>query len=270
MMLTEQQIERYSRQIILKEVGGKGQEKLLNSRALIIGAGGLGSPAALYLAAAGVGTIGIADGDVVDLSNLQRQILHFSLDVNKAKVDSASEKIAQINPDIKVRTYNEKVFAHNIGNITKDYDFIIDGTDNFSAKFLINDLCVLNKKPFSHAGILKFYGQTITYLPGNACYRCLFKEPPPKGAVPSCSEAGIIGVVAGILSIIQATEAIRYFLGIGELLTNTLLNFDALGMNFRKVNIKPNRMCPICGDNPIITELTDSEQPLCDLKRPTK
>ena len=267
MPLTEQQIERYSRQLILREVGGKGQEKLLNSKVLIIGAGGLGSPAALYLAAAGVGTLGIVDNDVVDLTNLQRQVLHFTSDLGKPKVQSAREKIAAMNPDVKVMTYQERVSAHNIMEIIADYDFVIDGTDNFPAKFLINDACVFLGKPFSHGGILRFEVQTMTYVPGSASYRCVFDAPPPKGVVPSCSEAGILGVVAGVLGTIQAAEALKYLLSQGKLLTDRMLIFDAYRMNFRVVSIGKNRDCPICGENPSITELVDHEQPVCDLKR---
>ncbi|MDH7604678.1 MAG: molybdopterin-synthase adenylyltransferase MoeB [Melioribacter sp.] len=266
MEFTESQIERYSRQIILKDVGGIGQQKLLNGKVLIVGAGGLGSPAALYLAAAGVGTIGIIDGDAVDLTNLQRQIIHFTPDVNKPKVESAKEKIEKLNPDVKVITYKERLNAENIIDIIKSYDFIIDGTDNFPTKFLINDACVMIKKPFSHAGILRFNGQTITYTPGNTCYRCIFKEPPPKGLIPTCSEAGILGSVAGVLGTIQATEALKYLLGIGNLLINKLLTFDAFEMKFREISLKKNKNCLICGDNPTITELKEYEQPVCDLK----
>lgn len=268
-MLTETQIERYSRHIILKEVGGKGQQKLLDGRVLIIGAGGLGSPIALYLAAAGVGTIGIADADDVDLSNLQRQVIHFTSDVGKPKVESAREKMEAINPDVKVRTYKEWVSAANIGSIIADYDFIIDGTDNFAAKFLINDACVLAGKPYSHGGILQFVGQTITILPGQStCYRCIFPEPPPKDAIPTCSQAGVIGVLPGVIGSIQATEAIKFLLGKGELLTGRILMYDALGMKFRTVEIKRNRSCPICGEHPTITELRDELDALtvCDLK----
>lgn len=266
MNLTEEQIERYSRHIILKDVGGAGQEKILQAKVLIIGTGGLGAPAALYLAAAGVGTIGLVDGDTVDLSNLQRQVIHFTADVNRLKVDSAREKIEALNPDVKVVTYPERVHAENIAAIIKDYDFIIDGTDNFPAKFLINDACVLHSKPFSHGGILRFDGQTMTYLPGSACYRCVFNSPPPKGAVPTCSEAGILGAVAGMLGTIQAAEALRYILGKGKLLTNRLLIFNALDMEYRQVNIRQNPECPICGERPIITKLVDYEQPVCDLR----
>jgi adenylyltransferase/sulfurtransferase len=267
MNLTEEQIVRYSRHIILKDVGGGGQEKILQSKVLVIGAGGLGAPAALYLAAAGVGTLGIVDGDRVDLSNLQRQIIHFTPDVDQPKVESASQKIAALNPDVKVITYPTRVTAENILDIIKDYDFIIDGTDNFPAKFLINDACVLAGKPYSHGGILRFNGQTMTYVPGSACYRCVFSEPPPKGAVPSCSEAGILGVVAGILGTIQAAEALRYIIGKGKLLTDRLLTFDAMDMEFRDICFRKRAKCPVCGEHATITELIDYEQPACDLRR---
>jgi adenylyltransferase/sulfurtransferase len=267
MGLTESQIERYSRQILLKDVGGSGQEKILSSKVLVIGTGGLGAPAALYLAASGVGTIGIVDGDNVDISNLQRQVIHFTNDIGKPKVESAREKMTAINPDVKVISYNERVFASNIAEIISGYDFIIDGTDNFPAKFLINDACVLNNKPFSHGGILRFDGQTMTYVPGNACYRCVFKEPPPKGAVPTCSEAGILGPVAGMLGTIQAAEALKYILGKGKLLTDRLLIFNAFEMNFRTVGIKKNPDCAVCGKNPTITAPQDYEQPSCDIPR---
>ena len=268
MNFSEEQLERYSRHIILAEVGVKGQEKIMQAKVLIIGVGGLGSPAALYLAAAGCGTIGLVDGDCVEVSNLQRQVIHFTPDIGKPKVISAKEKIEKINPEVKVNTYKERVFARNITDIIKDYDFIIDGTDNFPAKFLINDACVFSKKPFSHGGILKFDGQTMTYLPKiSACYRCVFGTLPPKGAVPSCSQAGILGAIAGMLGTIQAAEALKYFVQKGELLTNRLLIFDALNMNFRTVKIRKNPECPVCGDKPTITKLIDQEQPACDLRK---
>jgi len=268
MDLSEQQLERYSRHIILKDVSVEGQEKIMKGKVLIIGAGGLGAPVALYLAAAGVGTIGLADGDVVDLSNLQRQVIHFTPDVGKQKVLSAKEKINQMNPDVKVITYPKRVFANNIADIIKDqdYDFIIDGTDNFPAKFLINDACVFLKKPFSHGGILRFDGQTMTYVPGKACYRCIFGFAPPLDAVPSCSQAGILGAVAGMLGTIQAAEALKYLVGTGELITNRLLIFNASDMRFRSVNVKKNTQCPVCGDHPTITRLADEQQKACDLK----
>lgn len=267
MSLRDDQIDRYSRHIILQDVGGKGQEKILASKVLIIGTGGLGAPAALYLAAAGVGTLGLIDGDRVDLSNLQRQVIHFTPDVGKPKVESAREKINAINPDVNVITYQDVVHSGNIIDLISQYDFILDGTDNFSAKFLINDACVMAKKPFSHGGILRFDGQALTYVPGNACYRCIFITPPPKNAVPTCSQAGVLGAIAGILGTIQATEALKYITGVGDLLTNRLLVFDAKKMNFRTVKVKRNPKCPVCGDHPSITELIDYEMPVCDLKK---
>ena len=267
MSLTEKQIERYSRHIILEQIGGEGQEKLLNSKVLIIGAGGLGSPAGLYLAATGVGTIGIVDSDKVDLTNLQRQIIHHTSDVGTEKTKSAENTIRAINPDVTVHTYQTKVDAKNISHIIRKYDFIIDCTDNFPAKFLINDACYFEKIPFSHAGILRFTGQLMTVLPGETtCYRCIFNAPPPANAVPSCSQAGVLGVLAGTIGSLQATEAIKYLLGLGKLLTGKLLTYDALEMNFRSIKLDRNPDCPLCGKNPKITELKDEEQVACDLK----
>ena len=204
MAFTDEQLERYSRHIILKEVGVKGQKKLLNGKVLIIGAGGLGAPAALYLAAAGVGTIGIADADEVDLSNLQRQVIHTTADIGKAKVKSAKETMEAINPDVKVNTYRKFIKADNIREIIREYDFVIDGTDNFPAKFLINDACVMEKKPFCHAGIIRFKGQLMTYVPGEGpCYRCVFQSPPPADAVPTCKQAGVIGAMGGVIGSLQ-------------------------------------------------------------------
>ena len=258
MALTDEQIERYSRHIILKEVGAKGQRKLLNAKVLIIGAGGLGAPAAMYLAAAGVGTIGIVDADEVDLSNLQRQIIHQTADVGKAKVKSAKETMNAMNPDVTVNTYREFVTSENIMDLIRDYDFIIDGTDNFPAKFLINDACVMAKKPFSHAGIIRFKGQLMTYVPGEGpCYRCVFKNPPPKDAVPTCKQAGVIGSL-------QAMEAIKYILGVGKLLTGYLLTYDAINQEFHKIKLPSDTSgCAVCGDHPTITELIDYEQVEC-------
>jgi len=269
MGFSNDQLERYSRHIILKEIGAKGQKKLLNGKVLIIGTGGLGAPAAMYLAAAGVGTIGLVDNDVVDLSNLQRQIIHQTKDVGKPKVISGAETINEMNPDVKVVPYQEWVSASNILDIIKDkdYDFIIDGTDNFPAKFLINDACVLSKKPFSHGGIIRFQGQTMTYLPGEGpCYRCVFLNPPPVDAVPTCRQAGVLGVMGGIIGTIQATEALKYLLGIGELLNGYLLTFNALTMEFRKVKLPVNTNCKVCSDKATITELIDYEQAACDMK----
>ena len=270
MMLTDEQIERYQRHIALKEVGGKGQQRLLDGRVLIIGAGGLGAPAALYLAAAGVGTIGLVDADAVDLTNLQRQVIHFTPDIGKAKVVSAREKMVAINPGIKVNTYQEWAHAGNITDIIRDYHFVIDGTDNFAAKFLINDACVLAGIPYSHAGILRFDGQTITVRPGeSACYRCIFPSPPPKDAIPTCSQAGVIGVLPGVLGLIQATEAIKFLLGKGELLTGRLLIYNALQMSFDVIQIKKNPKCPLCGETPSIKELKDEVDAVthCDLEK---
>lgn len=270
MSFTNEQLERYSRHIILKEVGVKGQKKLLNGKVLVIGTGGLGAPAAMFLAAAGIGTIGLVDFDSVDLSNLQRQIIHQTKDVGKPKVLSGQETIYEMNPDVRVVTYQEWINSQNILDIIKDqdYDFIIDGTDNFPAKFLINDACVLSQKPFSHAGIIRFQGQTMTYLPGEGpCYRCVFHEPPPPDAVPTCKQAGVLGVMGGIIGTIQATEALKYVLGIGELLNGYLLTYDALQMKFRKVKLPRNPHCRVCGEKPDIKELIDYEQTACELKK---
>lgn len=262
---TEEELLRYSRHILLKDVGVEGQEKIRNGKVLVVGAGGLGAPVALYLAAAGVGTIGIVDGDVVDLSNLQRQVIHFTGDVGHPKVESARDKMLAINPNVKVNTIREFLMSDNALDIIKDYDFIVDGTDNFPVKFLINDACVMAGKPFSHGGILRFEGQTFTHLPGTACYRCLFKSPPPANAVPTCSQAGVLGAIAGMLGTIQAAETLKYLTGVGELLTNKLLTFNARTMDFRKINTRRQASCAICGDNPTITELIDYEQAVCDL-----
>lgn len=267
MAFTNEQLERYSRHIILSEVGVKGQKKLLNAKVLIIGAGGLGAPAALYLAAAGVGTIGIADADAVDLSNLQRQVIHMTSDVGKAKVLSARETMEAINPDIKVNTYRTFVAADNIAELIVDYDFIIDGTDNFPAKFLINDVCVLAKKPFSHAGIIRFQGQLMTYVPEQGpCYRCIFTAPPPPDAVPTCRQAGVIGAMGGVIGSLQAMEAVKYIIGKGDLLTGYLLSYDALKMEFRKIKLPKRDSCAVCGTNPTILQPFDYEQTECDLQ----
>ena len=266
MSFTNEQLERYSRHIILKEIGAKGQKKLLNAKALIIGAGGLGAPAAMYLAAAGVGTIGIADADEVDLSNLQRQIIHATKDLGKPKVQSAKETMNELNPDVTVNTYHTFVTSENIREIIRDYDFIIDGTDNFPAKFLINDACVMEKKPFSHAGIIRFKGQLMTYVPGEGpCYRCVFRDPPPKDAVPTCKQAGVVGAMGGVIGSLQAMEAIKFIVGKGQLLTGHLLTYDALTMEFRKIKLPHHtENCPICGTHPTITQLIDYEQAECD------
>lgn len=260
MAYSEKWIERYSRHIILPEVGGKGQEKLNESKVLVIGAGGLGSPVALYLAAAGIGTMGIVDSDVVDLSNLQRQIIHTTSDVGRLKTDSASKKLKALNPDIKIKAYHEFVNSTNIMEIIADYDVIVDGTDNFPTRFLVNDACVLANKPLVHGAILRFDGQAFTIIPGEGpCYRCIFEQPPPPGTVPNCSQAGILGAIAGIIGTIQATEVLKIILNKGRTLMGRLLVVDALDMSFREVKIRRNSSCPVCGDEPTITELIDYE-----------
>lgn len=267
MSLSNEELERYSRHLILKEIGYQGQKKISEAKVLIIGAGGLGSPAAMYLAAAGVGTIGIADADVVDRSNLQRQIIHTTEDIGIPKVVSAAATMKAINPNVEVKTYQEYLYSGNIRDIIRGYDFVLDGTDNFAAKFLINDACVMEKIPFSHAGIIRFRGQLMTVIPGESpCYRCAFKEPPPKGAIPTCREAGVIGAMAGVIGSLQALEAIKFITGAGELLTGKLLTFDALTMKFHTVKL-PLRGdgCAVCSDHPSITKLIDYEQPACDL-----
>jgi molybdopterin-synthase adenylyltransferase len=267
MSLNEQQIQRYSRNILLNEIGGAGQEKLLASKVLIVGTGGLGSPAALYLAAAGVGTIGLLDGDQVDLTNLQRQILHRTSDVGRRKVDSAKERIEALNLDVNVRTYDVWARADNFRQIVKGYDFVLDATDNFPAKFLINDACFFDRVPFSHAGILEFEGQLMTVLPGQtACYRCVFPGPPPANTTLSCGQAGVLGVLPGVIGSLQATEAIKYLLGVGELLTDGLLTYNALTMSFRKVPTERNMECPLCGPYATITALVDEGKVSCNRK----
>ncbi len=257
---TEEQIERYSRHIILPKVGGKGQTKLLESKVLIMGAGGLGSPSAYYLAAAGVGRLGLVDDDVVSLSNLQRQILHTTYEIGKPKTESAAHKLRAINPDVEMVPHPIRVDSSNILPLIQEYDIVLDGTDNFPARFLINDACFMAKKPLIHAGIFRFEGQIISILPGQSpCYRCIFPEPPPPGLVPSCQEAGIFGSVAGILGTIQATEALKVLLNLGEPLTGKLLTVDVLEMNFRKITIPKSKDCPLCGETPSIHELIDYE-----------
>ncbi len=267
MSLSNEELERYSRHLILKEIGYKGQKKLSAAKVLIIGAGGLGSPAAMYLAAAGVGTIGIADADVVDLTNLQRQIIHTTKDIGVPKVDSAAETMKAINPNIEVKKYKEFIYSGNIRDIIRGYDFVLDGTDNFAAKFLINDACVMEKIPFCHAGVIRFEGQLMTVIPGESpCYRCVFGEPPEKGVVPNCQEAGVIGAAVGVISSMQALEAVKYITGVGDLLTGKLLTFDALTMKFHTVKLPlRDEGCAVCSEHPTIKELIDYEQPACEL-----
>jgi len=265
MEFTDDQVQRYSRHILLKGVGGKGQRKLLSARVLVVGAGGLGSPIALYLAAAGVGTIGIIDPDVVDLSNLQRQVIHGTPDVGRSKVVSATESMRSLNPDVQVIAHDGRLTRFNIREIFAQYDFIVEGTDNFPTKFLVNDACILLDKPFSQGGILRFQGQSMTHVPGSASYRCVYREPPPPGAVPTCSEAGVLGSVAGMLGTIQATEVLKYFLGIGELLVNRVLMFNALDMTTRIVDVRPTEWARPAAENSLLTELVEYEQAVCDI-----
>jgi adenylyltransferase/sulfurtransferase len=254
---TEEQIKRYSRHIILPEVGGKGQRKLLNSSALLVGAGGLGCPAALYLAAAGVGRLGIVDFDRVDLSNLQRQILHHTDDVGRPKVLSAVDTIGDINPGVKVEPYEAQLSSENVREIIGGYDVIVNGCDNFPTRYLLNDACYFLKKPMVDGSIFRFEGQVTVFVPGKGCYRCLYPAPPPPGLVPSCSEAGVLGVLCGIIGSLQALEAIKLLLGTGDPLVNRLLFFDALTLEFRQVKIRRDPECPVCGDHPTVTDLID-------------
>jgi molybdopterin/thiamine biosynthesis adenylyltransferase len=258
---TDEQIERYSRHILLPEVGGAGQQRLLNARVLIIGAGGLGSPLALYLAAAGVGTIGIVDADAVELSNLQRQVLHTTADLGRRKCLSAKESMEAINPDVRVRAHDTRLTSANVLDIIADYDVVADGTDNFPTRYLVNDACVLTGTPLVHAGILRFEGQATTIVPGRGpCYRCLYPEPPPPGLVPSCQEAGVLGATAGLVGTIQANEVLKLILGIGEPLIGRLLLYDGLEMTFRTIRYRRRADCPICGESPTIHALIDYEE----------
>lgn len=258
---------RYSRHLLLDGFGEEGQERLARARVLIIGAGGLGSPVALYLAAAGLGTIGIMDADVVSLSNLQRQIIHFTADVNKPKVQSAAEKIGQLNPAVQVITYDQFLTEANALDIIRDYDFVLDCTDSFASKYLVNDACVLAGKPFCAGGVVRYGAQVMTHIPGSACYRCIFPEPPAENEVETCSTVGVLGSVVGIMGSIQATEAIKYLTGVGELLTDRLLLVDALTMQFQTMQFAHNHACPICGEQPTIHELTEYSFQPCRRKK---
>ena len=256
---TEEQIERYSRHILLPEFGGEGQRRLLEGSVFVVGAGGLGSAALLYLAAAGVGKIGIADGDCVDLSNLQRQIIHGTADIGKPKVESAAEALNAINPDCHIETSKERLAVGNISRLLRDYDVIVDGSDNFPTRYLVADYCWLESIPLVSAAVLRFEGQLMTILPRgeNPCYRCLFPEPPPAGVVPSCQEAGILGAVVGVMGILQAIEAIKILAGIGEPMVKQLLLYDALSGSWRTVRRAVNPDCPLCGKHPTITSLIE-------------
>ncbi len=258
---TDEQIERYSRHIILPEVGGVGQRKILDARVLMIGAGGLGSPAAYYLAAAGIGHLGIVDFDKVDLSNLQRQIIHSTERIGMLKTESAKKTITALNPDVDVTLYNERVSSQNIEELFEGYDYIVDGSDNFATRFLVNDACVLMGKTNIHGSIFRFEGQATVFEPQDGpCYRCLYPEPPPPGLVPNCQEGGVLGVLAGIIGNIQAVETLKLVLGIGESLSGKLLIYDALNTEFKKLTLKRDANCPVCGDHPTIKELIDYEE----------
>ncbi|MCX6883469.1 MAG: molybdopterin-synthase adenylyltransferase MoeB [Verrucomicrobiota bacterium] len=259
MELNDNELRRYSRHLILPEVGAIGQRKIRAASVLCVGAGGLGSPVALYLAAAGVGRLGILDFDRVDLSNLQRQLLHGTPDVGRLKVDSARETLQRLNPEVEVVTFPLRLNRDNALDLLRPWDIIVDGTDNFPARYLTNDACVMLGKPNVYGSIFRFEGQASLFAPhlGGPCYRCLFPEPPPPGSAPSCAEAGVLGVLPGIIGTIQATEALKLALGCGESLLNRLLLFDALGMRFREIKVRPDPGCPVCGKNPSIKELID-------------
>ncbi len=257
--LTPYQVQRYSRHIIMPQVGSQGQRKLLDSKVLIIGAGGLGSPVSVYLALAGVGTIGIVDFDTVDVTNLQRQILHQNDDIGRPKVESALATLKAYNPDVNVITHEAPIGSDNAMEIMADYDVIVNGADNFPARYLINDAAYLSNKPLVDGSILIFDGQATVFLPGQGCYRCVFPEPPPPGEVPSCAEAGVLGMLPGLVGTIQATETVKLIMGVGRSLAGRLLLIDGLEMEFREVKIRRNPNCPLCGDAPSVTELIDYE-----------
>ena len=259
---TDAQLERYSRHILLPEVGGIGQKKIRAARVFLVGAGGLGSPAALYLAAAGVGTLGIIDNDDVDLSNLQRQILHSTQTVSQPKAESARQTLTRMNPDVQVNPYQDRLTSENIMRYIADYDYVVDGSDNFATRFLVNDAAFFAKKPVISGSIFRFEGQLTVLAPHAGpypCYRCLYPEPPPAGLVPSCQEAGVMGVLAGTIGVLQAAETLKAILGIGETLAGRLLLYDALETTFQNVRVPKMPNCPLCGPNPSITELIDYE-----------
>ena len=264
---TDEQIERYSRHIMLPEVGGSGQQKMLEARVLLLGAGGLGSPAAYYLAAAGIGNLGIVDFDQVDLSNLQRQIIHSTERIGMLKTESAKKTIQALNPDVNVTLYNEKMDSSNIMSLIKDYDYVVDGSDNFPTRYLVNDACVMKNKTLIHGSIYRFEGQVTVFKPGDGpCYRCLYPEPPPPGTVPNCQEGGVLGVLAGVIGNLQVVEVLKLILGIGKPLVGKLLIYDALNTEFRNLRLRRDVNCPMCGEKPTIKELVDYEE-FCGLQR---
>ena len=258
-MLTPEQVKRYSRHIIMPQIGSQGQRKLIDSKVLVIGAGGLGGPVALYLALAGVGTIGLVDFDIVDLSNLQRQVLHNSETIGLSKLESARQTLARYNPNVNLISHEFAINSDNAMEIMKDYDVIVNGADNFATRYLVNDAAYLSGKPLVDGSILIFDGQVTTYKPGTGCYRCIFPEPPPPGMVPSCAEAGVLGALTGTIGSLQATEVVKVLLGVGEPLIGRLLLVDALSMEFRMVKTRHDPACPLCGSNPTVTELIDYE-----------
>ncbi len=261
MDFNEEQLNRYARHILLPEVGGEGQAKLLQAKVLVVGAGGLGAPVLMYLAAAGVGTIGIVDDDVVDLSNLQRQVIHTTQSIDQPKVVSAQERLKAINPDIQVNLHQERLTSANIMDIIANYDLVADGTDNFNTRFLINDACHLAHKTLVSAAILRFDGQLSTYKSHEVgedkpCYRCIFREPPPEGQVPTCAQAGVLGAICGTMGSLQATEVLKEIMNVGKSMSGTLMIYDALHTEFRNVKVKRDKGCPLCGDHPTITDLS--------------
>ena len=259
--LTNDEILRYSRHLILPEVGMEGQRRLKAAKVLMVGTGGLGAPLGLYLAAAGVGKIGIVDFDVVDVTNLQRQVIHGTNDVGRPKIDSAADRMKDINPFLEIEKYETALSSQNALDIIKDYDLVVDGTDNFPTRYLVNDACVLLNKPNAYASIFRFEGQaTVFHYEGGPCYRCLYPEPPPPGLVPSCAEGGVLGVLCGVIGSIQATEAVKIILGRGDTLAGRLVLYDALRMKFRELKLRRNPECPVCGDHPTVTELIDYQQ----------
>ncbi|HEY8694751.1 MAG TPA: molybdopterin-synthase adenylyltransferase MoeB [Chloroflexota bacterium] len=259
-MLTPEDIQRYHRHLIIPEVGSVGQRKLKAAKVLLIGAGGLGSPASLYLAAAGVGTLGLVDFDVVDVSNLQRQILHSTSWIGKSKIESGKSRIGDLNPQVQVIGHEEPLTSENAMRIFEPYDIVVNGCDNFPTRYLANDAAVLLDKPLVDGSIFRFEGQATVYMPGQGCYRCLYPAPPPPGAVPSCAEAGVLGILPGIIGVIQAIEVVKLILGIGDSLQGRLMLFDALEMKFREVRVRRDPACPVCGDHPTIHELIDYEE----------
>ena len=259
--LSNDEVARYSRHLILPEVGMEGQLKLKAARVLCIGAGGLGSPVALYLAAAGVGTLGVVDFDTVDFSNLQRQIIHGTPDVGRSKLESAKSRLNALNPEVDVVTHEMALSSQNALDLFADYDLVVDGTDNFPTRYLVNDACVISGKPNIYGSIFRFEGQMSVFAaPGGPCYRCMFPDPPPPGLVPSCAEGGVLGILPGVVGTIQATEAVKTILGAGETLIGRFLLFDALKMRFRELKVRKDAECPVCGDHPTVTELIDYEQ----------